>query len=210
MRTLTIASTKGGAGKTTLAAHLAVEAERTGAGPVAVVDTDPQGSLAAWWNSRKASTPIFAAVEIGRLAAHLATLQQHKVELVVIDTPPALTEVIQAAVAVADVVVIPARPSPHDLRSIGTIVEMVERMGKPFCFVVNGATPRTTIATDALRALAQHGRVAPVTIHARIDFAASMIDGRTVGEVHAQSRSTQEITELWIYVNSQLRRSGRG
>jgi chromosome partitioning protein len=48
MRILTIASQKGGAGKTTLAAHLAVEAERTGAGPVAVVDTDPQGSLAAW------------------------------------------------------------------------------------------------------------------------------------------------------------------
>jgi chromosome partitioning protein len=210
MRMLTIASTKGGAGKTTLAAHLAVEAERTGAGPVAVVDTDPQGSLAAWWNSRKASTPVFAAVEIGQLAAHLAMLEGHNVELVVIDTPPALTEVIEAAVVVADVVVIPARPSPHDLRSIGTIVEMVERMGKAFCFVVNGATPRTTIATEAVRALAQHGRVAPVTVHQRIDFAASMIDGRTVGEVTAQSRSTREIMELWIYVNSQLRRSARG
>jgi chromosome partitioning protein len=210
MRMLTIASTKGGAGKTTLAAHLAVEAERTGAGPVAVVDTDPQASLAAWWNSRKAPTPLFAAVEIGRLADHLATLERHQVELVVIDTPPALTDVIQASVAVADVVLIPARPSPHDLRSIGTIVEMVERMGKLFCFVVNGATPRTTIATDAVRALAQHGRVAPVTVHARIDFAASMIDGRTVGEVSAQSRSTQEIAGLWGYVNTQLRRSGRG
>jgi chromosome partitioning protein len=210
MRMLTIASSKGGAGKTTLAAHLAVEAERTGAGPVAVVDTDPQGSLAAWWNSRKAQTPLFAAVEIGRLADHLATLHRHQVELVVIDTPPALTEVIQAAVAVADVVLIPARPSPHDLRSIGTIVEMAERMGKLFCFVVNGATPRTTIATDAVRALAQHGRVAPVTIHARIDFAGSMIDGRTVGEVNGQSRSTVEIADLWAYVNSQLRRSVRG
>lgn len=210
MRILTIASTKGGAGKTTLAAHLAVEAERVGAGPVAVVDTDPQGSLAAWWNSRKAPTPLFAAVEIGRLATHLATLPRHQVELVVIDTPPALTDVIQAAVAVADVVLIPARPSPHDLRSIGTIVEMAERMGKAFCFVVNGATPRTTIATDAVRALAQHGKVAPVTIHARIDFAASMIDGRTVGEVNAQSRSAHEIAELWVYVNTQLRRSMRG
>jgi chromosome partitioning protein len=146
----------------------------------------------------------------GRLADHLATLQRHQVEVVVIDTPPALIEVIQAAITVADVVLIPARPSPHDLRSIGTIVEMVERMGKLFCFVVNGATPRTTIATDAVRALAQHGRVAPVTIHQRIDFAGSMIDGRTVGEVNGQSRSTREIAELWVYVNSQLRKSGRG
>ncbi|HSF29839.1 MAG TPA: ParA family protein [Candidatus Tectomicrobia bacterium] len=57
MRILAIASQKGGAGKTTLAAHLAVEAERSGAGPVAVVDTDPQGSLAAWWNTRDARLP---------------------------------------------------------------------------------------------------------------------------------------------------------
>jgi chromosome partitioning protein len=115
------------------------------------------------------------------VAAHLATLERHQVELVVIDTPPALTEVFGVAIAAADMVLIPARPSPHDLRSIGTIVEMAERVGKLFCFVVNGATPRSTIATDAVCALAQHGKVAPVTIHARINFASSMIDGRTVG-----------------------------
>jgi chromosome partitioning protein len=185
MRILTIASQKGGAGKTTLAAHLAVEAERTGAGPVAVVDTDPQGSLAAWWNSRTANTPLFAAVDIARLPEHLGSLQRHDVALVVIDTPPALTEVIEAAIAVADVVLIPARPSPHDLRAVGVIVAMAEAARIPFCFVVNGATPRTTIATEALRALAQHGQAAPVTVHQRIDFAAGMIDGRTVGELHA-------------------------
>jgi len=64
---LTIASQKGGAGKTTFTTHLAVEAERMGAGRVAVIDTDPQGSLAAWWNTRDAPTPLFAAVEIARL-----------------------------------------------------------------------------------------------------------------------------------------------
>ncbi len=54
MDILTIASQKGGTGKSTLTAHLAVEAERRSLGPVAVVDTDPQGSLAAWWNQRTA------------------------------------------------------------------------------------------------------------------------------------------------------------
>jgi chromosome partitioning protein len=57
MDILTIASAKGGSGKSTLAAHLAVEAECTGAGPVAVVATDPQGCLAAWWNTRTDPTP---------------------------------------------------------------------------------------------------------------------------------------------------------
>ena len=58
MRILTIASQKGGSGKTTLTAHLAVEAEYRKAGPVAVIDTDPQGSLASWWNTREAPTPF--------------------------------------------------------------------------------------------------------------------------------------------------------
>jgi chromosome partitioning protein len=207
MRMLTIASQKGGAGKTTLAAHLAVEAERTGAGPVAVVDTDPQGSLAAWWNSRQAPTPLFASVAIARLPDHLRSLEHRQVQLVVIDTPPALTEMIRAAIAVADLVLIPARPSPHDLRAVGLVVEMAEASGVPFCFVVNGATPRTTIALEAVRALAQHGKVALVTIHQRIDFAASMVDGRTVAELNPQARSAEEVTSLWQYVLTQLRKN---
>jgi hypothetical protein len=59
---------------------------------------------------------------------------------------------IRAAIAVADLVAIPCRPSPHDLRSVGVIVAMAEVAGTPFCFVVNGATPRTTIAQEAVRA----------------------------------------------------------
>ena len=209
MKTIAILSQKGGSGKTTLAAHLAVEAERTGAGLVAVVDTNPQGSLAAWWNSREALTPLFATVEIARLPDHLQTLERRQVQLVVIDTPPALTDMITAAIAVADLVLIPARPSPHDLRAVGVIVAMAEAAGIPFCFVVNGATPRTTIALEAVRALAPHGQVAPVTLHQRIDFAASMVDGRTVGELNPRSRSADEVTSLWQYVVTQLRKESK-
>jgi chromosome partitioning protein len=209
MDILTVASQKGGAGKTTLSAHLAVEAERVGAGPVAVVDTDPQGSLADWWNQRAADTPIFAAVEVIRLAAHMTGLREQRVNLVVIDTPPALLQTIRASIAVADLVLIPARPSPHDLRAVGVVVEMAEAARIPFCFVVNGATPRTTIALEAVQALAQHGPVAPVIVHQRIDFAGSMVDGRTVGEINPQSRSAQEITELWKYISTQLRKYRR-
>jgi chromosome partitioning protein len=206
MDILTIASQKGGAGKTTLAAHLAVEAERTGAGPVAVVDTDPQGSLAAWWNQRASETPHFAAVEISQLAGHMNALRHAMINLVIIDTPPGLLDIIRPAIAVANLVLIPARPSPHDLRAVGVVVEMAEQAGKPFGFVVNGAAPRSLIAVQATEALAQHGSVAPVILHQRIDFATSMIDGRTVGELNPQSRSAQEITQLWNYVKRQLRK----
>src|SRR4051794_39515401 len=59
MQTIVVASQKGGAGKTTTARHLAVEAERQGEGPVALIDVDPQGGLARWWNRREAETPVF-------------------------------------------------------------------------------------------------------------------------------------------------------
>jgi chromosome partitioning protein len=206
MDILTIASQKGGAGKTTLAAHLAVEAECRGAGPVAVVDTDPQGSLAAWWNQRTADTPLFAAVEVARLVNHMTALQRQRVNVVVIDTPPALLDVIRAAIAVADLVLIPARPSPHDLRAVGVVVEMAEQAGKALGFVVNGATSRSLIAQEAVQALAQHGQVVPVIVHQRIDFAASMTDGRTVGELNPRSRSAEEIIQLWNYVYTLLRK----
>ena len=210
MRILVLASRKGGSGKTTIAAHVAVEAERSGAGPVAVIDTDSQGSLAAWWNVRAAHTPLFAAVDIGQLADHLTALRSQGIKLVVIDTPPALIDMIRGVLSVANVVLIPARPSPHDLRAVANTVEMVEEADKHLVFVINGATPRTNIAADAVRVLAQHGRVAPVTIHQRIDFAASMIDGRTVGELNPQSRSAQEIADLWKYVKTQLSKCVKG
>jgi chromosome partitioning protein len=206
MRIITIASQKGGSGKTTLAGHLAVEADRSGSGPVAIIDTDPQGSLAAWWNTREAPTPLFAAVDVAQLGEQLASLQRQGIELVIIDTPPEMLSIIQTASAVADFVLIPARPSPHDLRAVGVVVEMAEKANKPFCFVVNGATPRSTIAKEAVGALAEHGKVAPVMIHHRVDFAASMTDGRTVAELTPESRSAQEIAQLCQYVLAQLRK----
>ena len=158
MHVLVIASRKGGAGKTTLAGHLAVEAERAGAGQVAVIDTDLQGSLADWWNARAAPTPLF----------------------------------------------VQTRPSPHDLRSIGATVELVEHLGKPLLFILNGATPRARITAEAIAVLSQHGLLAPSIIHQRVDFAASMVDGRTVMEMPGESRSAEEIGRLWAYIDERV------
>ncbi len=209
MRVLAMASQKGGSGKTTLSGHIAVQAQLAGAGPVVLIDIDPQGSLADWWNERQTEYPAFAQTTVARLAGDLELLRQQGFKLAVIDTPPAITMAIQSVINVAELIVIPTRPSPHDLRAVGATVDLCDRAGKPLVFVVNGATPKAKITYEAAVALSQHGTVAPVTIHHRTDFAASMIDGRTVMEVDPRGRSAAEITELWKYMSDRLEKNFR-
>ena len=209
MRVLAMASQKGGSGKTTLSGHLAVQAQLAGAGPVVLIDIDPQGSLADWWNERNTEFPAFAQTTVARLAGDLEVLRQEGFKLAVVDTPPAITMAIQSVINVAELIVIPTRPSPHDLRAVGATVDLCERAGKPLLFVVNGATPKAKITFEAAVALSQHGTVAPVTVHHRTDYAASMIDGRTVMEVDPHGRSAEEMVELWRYISDRLEKNFR-
>jgi len=234
MRVIVVASQKGGVGKTTIAAHMAVRAGMAGQGPVVLVDTDPQGSLSEWWDARNDvhaqnyectlneectlnkehthndapthydNVSALVKVKLDDLTAKLAELRSGGAAVAIIDTPPALTASIAQVIAMADLVLIPARPSPHDLRAIGATVNLTRRAGKSFLFVINGAAPRANITAEAVAALSEHGRVAPVILYQRTDYAASMIDGRTVLETTAIGRSAQEIAELWKYVYAQI------
>jgi chromosome partitioning protein len=209
MHVVAVASRKGGSGKTTLSGHLAVAAEQAGVKPALVIDTDPQGNLQQWWNARQSQTPLFARASAERLSAGVARIRDLGVALLVIDTPPALETTLSDVIRIADLVVIPVRPSPHDLRAAGATVALVEQLGKPFVFALNAATARTRIATEAIMALAQHGTVAPVIIHHRTGFASSMIDGRTVMEIPGDERSAQEIALLWAFLEDRLNRNDR-
>jgi chromosome partitioning protein len=153
--------------------------------------------------------PAFAQTTVARLVTDLESLRQQGFKLAIIDTPPAITVAIQSVLSVAELVVIPTRPSPHDLRAAGATVDLCERAGKPLIFVVNAATPRARITYEAAVALSQHGTVAPTTLHHRTDYAASMIDGRTVMEVEPGSKSAQEIEELWTYIADRLEKNFR-
>lgn len=204
MKTLVIASQKGGAGKTTMAAHIAVAADLADAGPVVLIDTDPQGSLSEWWNSREAQTPALTSVSLDELPGKLAALKAAGVALAVIDTPPAITESIRLVVQQADFVLIPTHPSPHDLRAVGQTVDLAREAGKPFAFVLTQAKPTAKLTVQAMAALSAHGIVAPAVVHDRVDYAASMVDGRTVVETDRKGRSSVEIQELLNFVQEQM------
>ena len=207
MKIIVLANQKGGVGKTTLAGHLAVQASLKD--KTAILDTDPQASLSEWWNARESSLPLFASANIDFLKDAITELRNDGVKYLLIDTPPAVTETIRKVVEHADLVVIPTRPGPHDLRAVGKTIDLVNECGKRMVFVINGAAHRARITADAAVALSQHGAVSPTIIYQRTDFAASMVDGRTVMELDERSKSSTDVAELWNYVNAYLLKGGR-
>jgi chromosome partitioning protein len=210
MRVLAFASQKSGAGKTTLAGHIAVQARRAGINSVVLVDADPEASLTDWFALREGQDDAVtvAGSSLEDLPTKLQELRSGGVELVVIDTPPALHRSIEESIIAADLVAIPTRPCAHDLAAAGATVEMVQSHGKPFVFVVNGATPDGELTPEVVMALAQHGTVATVTIPRSLAVLQCMLDGRTVIELPDQPAPAPEVARLWDYLAKRLERSG--
>ena len=98
----------------TLAANLAVAVEHARHDPAAVIDTDPQQTLATWWKTREVDTPQLAPVGVRELPEKLDALAQLCFAYCFTDTPPALTEPNRQVLTLADLVLIPVRPSPND------------------------------------------------------------------------------------------------
>lgn len=200
MKVITIASQKGGSGKTTLTRNLAVAAQGPRTATV-VIDLDPQGSLTAWWNERESAAPALASVK----AAQLRDLSQSdEAAFCFVDTPPSQHREMRVAIEAADLVLIPVRPSPDDLRAVQATIDLVEAAGVPFAFVILQAKTRTRIAGEALRLLAQHGRVAPQMITDRIEYAETAIDG--LGVTERPGKAADEINTLWKYVHSLMKK----
>lgn len=210
MQTVVLASAKGGSSKSTLTAHLGVAAQLAGDGPVVLLDMDPQGSLAAWWNVRETDTPAFSPATLADLPGRLAALSEAGYGLALLDTPPAMTSAIRAVVELADLVVIPVRPSPHDLRSVGATVEIVREAKRPFVFALTQAKANASLTVQAVAALSEHGRVAPAIMHDRVGYAGSMVDGRTVLETEPRGPAAAEMTTLWLFTKARLNETTKG
>jgi chromosome partitioning protein len=202
MKTIIIASQKGGSGKTMVAAHLAVEAERAGDTPAWLIDTDRQATLTLWHERRKAETPHRGEVRFEKLKSGLAKLDGDGATYCFIDTAPTISDQTAALLDFADLLLIPVRPSPSDLWSVAETVELVKNAGKPFLFVITQAKSHANITAQAIAALSQHGRVAQAFISDRVAYAAAMTSGNTAPEVSPKGPAAQEITALWLEVKS--------
>lgn len=203
MRTLAILSQKGGTGKTTLAVHLAVAAERAGY-PVAVLDLDPQSSATGWGDSRQESdTFSVTSIQASRLKQALELAAKSGAALAIIDSAPHSADAAIVAARVADLVLTPCRPGILDLRAIATTADIVKLVGKPGFVVLNHAPPRAPrLVEDAIEAAKQHGMdVAPVVIHQRSAFAHSLAVGQVAQEYEPDGKAAEEITSLFQWVS---------
>lgn len=203
MKTIVVASRKGGAGKTTMVSLLAIEAARAGVGTVAVIDLDPMRGLSLWWEAREAETPVLVAADSTPKAA-LAAAKRLGAALLLIDTPPAAAPVVAEVVGMADLVLVPVQPSPHDLRAVGATVELARKVKRPLVFVINRTKPRVKLTGEAAIALSQHGTVSPAMLADRAIYAAAAIDGRTAPEIEPGGAAASEVAALWRYLTDRL------
>ena len=202
MRTIVVTSQKGGSGKSTVTRNLAVVAGRNGQA-VLCLDLDPQQTLRRWWEAREGDEPGMLAADPSpkRLSSTLEAASG-RFDLCVIDTPPAASDWLPGALRSADLVLIPVRPSPDDLRAVGATIAAVAEARAPFAFVLT-QTPRARITEAAARVLAQHGRVAPVNVAQRVAYAETGATGEGVCE-GADAKAGGEMTALWAYVKGIL------
>ncbi len=197
-KTISVVAQKGGAGKTTISRNLAVIAAQDNQ-RVLCLDLDPQQSLRAWWSARDADDiAMFDADPSPFDLGKVIEKTRDSYDLVIIDTPPAAPAWIGEVLGVSDLVLVPVRPSPDDMRAVGATIGALNKHRAAFAFVMS-QTPRARITEEAAREMAKWGRVAPANIQQRISYAETGANGTGVCE-GADLKAETEIAELWKYV----------
>ncbi|HXF55303.1 MAG TPA: ParA family protein [Hyphomicrobiaceae bacterium] len=206
LRVVTFANAKGGVGKSTLCSALAVRAAEDSK-KVALLDLDPQESLASWW-TRRGRTKNPKLHEIDATTEAIELLIAEGWEWVFVDTGPAKLELIEPGIFVADLVLIPTRPSAFDIEQAAICVELCETHGKPHAFVFNQATPGTKLTRTSMEYLQSQGsRVLKSPV---ITFLPSYMAALTVGKSGPELggrdglAARKEIDALWTAVKKLL------
>ena len=211
MRTIAFVTQKGGSGKTTLAACVAVAAAGSGEKVIAL-DFDLQGSLTRWGQRRAANSPCKIAIEqfetarLARLGAILHRLDDAGFTLAIFDTPGVDSEAAQVVARAANLCLLPARPTVFHIEAAADTFRAAYLGNRRAAFILNQCppTPRSARATDAAQKLAQLGVLAEPMIAARIDYQDAIAAGLGVTEYAGGGRAADEIKSLWSWIETQL------
>ena len=201
MNVITLASRKGGAGKSTLTAHLAACAHAAGRRCL-VIDADPQGSVALWHARRADGQPPLQHATRG-IERAVALAMTEGYDWVFIDTAPTMWVVVQEAIRAATLVVIPARPGFFDLNAVRETVATARERDRPYAVVLNATPPRRDDKEAPVvaqsRAFLQQLEI-PVwsgQISQRSGLALTLAVGLSACELEPDSAAAAEIAGLW-------------
>lgn len=183
MQIIAIISQKGGAGKTTLAVHLAVASNQDGKA-TGIIDLDPQASSANWGDRRKAELPVVVSAHSSRLAQEIENARSAGVEVLILDTAPHSDRVAVDAARAADLVIVPCKPNILDIEAIGNTIGLVKTTQTPLFVVLNGVAPVGSEADEAEAAIKEAFTVpvCPARLTNRVAFARSLVNGQTADE----------------------------
>ena len=198
---LTIANRKGGAGKSTCAAHLSLEAAKRGL-KIILIDLDPQKTLEVWWKKREEENPYLTDVDPLKIEEVISDLNRHDFDICIIDTPGDTSINAVNGIKVADLVLIPSKPTSPDLSAIGRTISMVKNLSKSYVFVVTQAVARTKLALQGVAVLSEFGVVAPSTISNRVSYANAMNIGESASV--EDKFAAEELKEIWDFIDSKL------
>ena len=206
MQIFALISQKGGAGKSTLARQLAVLAGEQDAS--ILIDRDPQETTTKWWRRRQNLQPAPGHPDLldldGTTLTDAATaLRKRAGGAVFVDTRPAVGEPEAEAARVADLVIVPVRPSPDDLEAVGETLKILRRLDKRVVMVVNAAKNEVR-ARDARAALSRYPvPVCPTHVADRAVYLDASLEGRGVGEMRggAARDAHTELQRLWGWIS---------
>ena len=198
MPTIAIISQKGGAGKTTLAVHLAAAAEAAGYVSL-VIDTDPQATAGQWASWRNERPPEVIDSAPPNLARKIEQAQAQGAEFIVIDTPPHADSAATKAMEAADLVLIPCRPSAFDLAAIQTTAQLVKSFRKPAYVVFTSGAPNAPRMYEEVSELVEGFGVkaCPYPMSDRAAYRHASAEGKTAQEIEPKGKAAQEIQQIY-------------
>lgn len=197
MHRVSLISQKGGAGKSTLAIHLAAEAAARGQRAL-LIDLDPQGNALRWAARRGDLPPDVAAESVAALEGVQRDAEREGYDLLVLDTAPNADTTALRAAQMAELVLIPCRPSQFDLEAIRATLDLCALAQRQSRVVLNAAPVRSRVVEEAGEAVrARRADISPVVIRERVALRHCMIEGQVARELEPDGLAAQEIAALY-------------